>query len=678
MDSDSAYMMAASKVLMLKPEMLDQTFDRLQKLVSQLKSLGEKLSQEYVNQKFLRSLSPEWNTHVVVWRNKADLDTMSMDELYYNLKDLEQIYPEDLREMDLRWKMAMLIMRARRFLKKIGRKLTINGNDTIGFDKSNVECYNYHKREHFDKEYKAPRSKDTKHNESTRRTVHVETLASTALVSCDGLGGYDWSDQAEEGPNYALMAYTFTSSDSKIVDNCKKRYGYKSDNAVPPPYIGNFMPPKPYLSYIGLDEFVVKPVVENKSSEKETKAVRKNPDALIIEEWVSDDEVNTVRSKTVNTARPKEVVNVVQGNLVNVVKASACWVWKQKTKVIDHVPNTTGNPQVDLQDKGVIDSGCSRYMIENMSYLTDYEEINEGYVAFGDNLKGGKITGKCTIRTVKPLKYSIVEKGIVEENLHIRFSKNTPNVVGSGPDWLYDIDALTRIMNYEPIVSDSGKKVDKDPSKRSDCKDQEQEDNVNNTNNVNASSTNRVNTVSENISNDLPFDLNMPALEDINTFNFLSDHEDDDEEADMNNMDTTIQMSKVPFSMERLKKRYFQPPGFKDPDFSNKVYNVKKHYIDYIKLLEHDDIIFGLTKKELCITFEKMMHEKFQMSSMGELTFFLGLQVKQKQDGIFIDQDKYVTEILKKYRFTEVKNASTPMETVTPPNWAAAEYGSGA
>ncbi|GKA08983.1 putative ribonuclease H-like domain-containing protein [Tanacetum coccineum] len=79
-----------------------------------------------------------------------------------------------------------------------------------------------------------------------------------------------------------------------------------------------------------------------------------------------------------------------------------------------------------------------------------------------------------------------------------------------------------------------------------------------------------------------------------------------------------------------------------------------------------DDIIFGSTKKELCIAFEKLMHEKFQMSFMGELTFFLGLQVKQKKNGIFISQDKYVEEILKKFRFTEVKTASTPMETQKP------------
>ncbi|GJZ85616.1 hypothetical protein Tco_0650955, partial [Tanacetum coccineum] len=105
---------------------------------------------------------------------------------------------------------------------------------------------------------------------------------------------------------------------------------------------------------------------------------------------VKDKNVNTVRPKAVvNAARPKAVVNAVKGNNVNAVKASACWVWKPKTKVLDH-----GNPQMDLQDKGVIDSGCSRHMIGNMSYLTDYKEIDGGYVAFGGNPKGGKITGK--------------------------------------------------------------------------------------------------------------------------------------------------------------------------------------------------------------------------------------------------------------------------------------------
>ncbi|GJS22029.1 putative ribonuclease H-like domain-containing protein [Tanacetum coccineum] len=79
-----------------------------------------------------------------------------------------------------------------------------------------------------------------------------------------------------------------------------------------------------------------------------------------------------------------------------------------------------------------------------------------------------------------------------------------------------------------------------------------------------------------------------------------------------------------------------------------------------------NDIIFGSTKKELCTEFEKLMHKNFQMSSMGELTFFLGLQVTQKDDRIFISQDKYVDEILKKFGFLTVKTASTPMEISKP------------
>nr|GEZ95374.1 putative ribonuclease H-like domain-containing protein [Tanacetum cinerariifolium] len=151
-------------------------------------------------------------------------------------------------------------------------------------------------------------------------------------------------------------------------------------------------------------------------------------------------------------------------------------------------------------------------------------------------------------------------KKIMEENLHIRFSENTPSVVGSGPDWLFDIDAITRTMNYEPIVtddgfkplSDCGNKVDEDSSKGIECKDQKQDDNVNNTNNVNVASTNRVNTVGANTNNKLPFDLEMSALEDISTFNFSSDHEDDDEMADMNNLDTIIQVS--PNTTTRIHK----------------------------------------------------------------------------------------------------------------------------
>ncbi|GKA38517.1 putative ribonuclease H-like domain-containing protein [Tanacetum coccineum] len=148
-----------------------------------------------------------------------------------------------------------------------------------------------------------------------------------------------------------------------------------------------------------------------------------------------------------------------------------------------------------------------------------------------------------------------------------------------------------------------------------------------------------------------------------------------------------------------------QPPGFVDPKFLNKVYKVQKALyglhqaprgwyatlstflsknryrrgtIDKTLFIKKDkkdimlvqvyvdDIIFGATKKSWCDEFEALMKSIFHMSFMGELTFFLGLQVKQKEDGIFLSQDKYVAKILKKFDFKNVKTASTPIETQKP------------
>ncbi|GKF81952.1 ribonuclease H-like domain-containing protein, partial [Tanacetum coccineum] len=98
--------------------------------------------------------------------------------------------------------------------------------ETIGFDKSKVECYNCHKRGHFVKEYRALRNQENKNRENTRKVVPVETTTPNALVSCDG-SGYDWSNQVEEGPtNFPLMAYSSTSSNSKVStnSNCSSSY----------------------------------------------------------------------------------------------------------------------------------------------------------------------------------------------------------------------------------------------------------------------------------------------------------------------------------------------------------------------------------------------------------------------------------------------------------------------
>ncbi|GJT33840.1 ribonuclease H-like domain-containing protein [Tanacetum coccineum] len=130
-------------------------------------------------------------------------------------ENLQQIHPDDLEEMDLRWNIAMLTMRSRRFLKNTRRKLDMANKERIRFDKSKVECFNNHKRGHFARDCRAPRNRDNRNKEPTRRTVPVVETTSNALVSqYDGFG-YDWSDQAEEGPtNFALMAYSSTNSSS--------------------------------------------------------------------------------------------------------------------------------------------------------------------------------------------------------------------------------------------------------------------------------------------------------------------------------------------------------------------------------------------------------------------------------------------------------------------------------
>nr|GEV03938.1 ribonuclease H-like domain-containing protein [Tanacetum cinerariifolium] len=253
-----------------------------------------------------------------------------------------------------------------------------------------VECYNFHKRGHFAKECRAPRAQDNRKRESTKRTVPVETPASSTLVSCDGLGGYDWSEQAEDGPtNFALMAHStskvavtelsrklelaqkqkdeiqltfenFENSskslikllDSQIANKCKAGLGY---NAVPPPYTGNFLPLKPDLS--GLQEFVnesivseptvKKPVLETseaKASAEKPKDVRKNFSLPLIEDWISN-------SKDEAESRPKIEKKTVKPNFTKIdivkskdqVKSPRKTIVKQVEKPRQHTHKPRGN-----------------------------------------------------------------------------------------------------------------------------------------------------------------------------------------------------------------------------------------------------------------------------------------------------------------------------------------------
>nr|GEX47059.1 putative ribonuclease H-like domain-containing protein [Tanacetum cinerariifolium] len=377
---------------------------------------------------------------------------------------------------------------------------------------------------------------------------------------------------------------------------------------------------------------------------------------------------------------------------------------------------------------------------------------------------------------------------IIQETLHINFLENQPNVVGSGPTWLFDIDTLTQSMNYQPIFAgnqpnssagiqehfDAGtvgkenvqqyvllplwSSSSKDPpnididatfevkepesefhvsssnsnnSKKHDQKtkreakgkshvdlstgvrnlSKEFEDfSFNSTNGVNAASalvtavkpnsTNSTNSfnvagpsnsvVSLNFEiggkssfedpSKYPDDPTMPELEDIT---YSDDEESVGAEADFSNLETRFKDPDYPDKVYKVVKalyglhqalrawyetlaNYLLENGFQKGKIDQTLF-IKRQKGDILLVQVYvDDIIFGSTNKDLCNAFKKLMKDKFQMSSIGELTLFLGLQVKQKHDGIFISQDKHVAKILRKFGLTDRKSASTPIDTKKP------------
>ncbi|GKA21120.1 putative ribonuclease H-like domain-containing protein [Tanacetum coccineum] len=428
--------------------------------------------------------------------------------------------------------------------------------------------------------------------------------------------------------------------------------------------------------------------------------------------------------------------------------------------------------------------GCPVIILNTIDHLGKFNgKANEGFfVGYSTNSKAFRVFNSRT--------------RIVEENPHVQFSESTYNIARSGHNWLFDIDALTKSMNYKPVVArnqsngnastkacdDAGKArvetvPDKDyiplplytqdilfssspknspdvgfkPSREEENKDakdpgnesgnppegknsevpstdeprinQEKDASVNSTNNINTISpivnaaSIEDNVVDKNIVYGCANDLKIPDLEEISRF---SDAEDDGAEADITNLDTSepkktlvdLPHGKRAIGIKWVYKNkkdkrgivirnkarwvaqgYTQEEGINYDEVFALVARIEAirlflayaSYKDFVVyqmdvksaflygMIEEevyvcqppDDIIFGSLKKSLCTEFEKTMNKKFQMISMGKLTFFLGLQVKQKEDGIFISQDKYVTEILKKFGFSDVKT-TTPMETHKP------------
>nr|GEV85236.1 uncharacterized mitochondrial protein AtMg00810-like [Tanacetum cinerariifolium] len=820
-------------------ESLDQIHDRLQKLISQLKILGESLLQEDFNLKFLRSLPIEWRTHTLIWRNKTDLEEQSLDDLFSSLKIYEdEIDANDLEEIDLKWQMAMLTVRARRFFQKTGRNLRANGPTSMGFDMSKVKCYNCHIKGHFARECRS--LKDTRRNgesEPQRRNVLVETSTSNALVSqYDGVGSYDWSFQADEEPtNYAIMAFTSSSSSSDnesdeslppnpIYDRYQSCNGY---HVVPPPYTRTFMPPKPDLVFHNAPNDV-KTVhtafnVELSPTKLENDLSHTHrPSAPIIENWVYDSEDES------KIKIPQNVPSFVQPTEQD---------WKPKCPILDHVSRNTSASMTlkrfDYNDalgrSKVIDSGCSRHMTGNMSYLSNFEELNGGYVAFGGNPKGGKISGKerknrtlveaaktmlansllpipfwaeavntaCYVQNrvlvtkpqnkthykllhgrtpiigfMRPFGCPVtifntldslgkfdrkVDKGflvgyfvsskafrvfnsrtrIVQETLHINFLENKPNVAGSGPTWLFDIDILTKTMNYQPVTAGNqsnpsagvqeqfdavkageesvqqyvlfpvwssgstnpqntdgdaafnekepefeGRKpeseVNVSPSKKHDDKTKKEakgkshvesstgyrnlsaefEDFFdNNINEVNAAgnlvptigkfSTNNTNTFSA---------AGHSITVELKDITYSDDEDDVGAEADFNNLETSITVSHIPTT--KVHKNHHVTQIIGDLSLATQTMSMTRVAKDQ----------GGLSQIKM-MTF---IHEELLQFKMQKVWVLVDLPhgkraiVKQKKDGIFISQDKYVAEILRKFGLTDGKSVNSPIDTKKP------------
>nr|GEZ45854.1 hypothetical protein [Tanacetum cinerariifolium] len=229
-------------------EGLHKWYDRFQTLLSQLEIHDAGVSHEDANQKFLRSLPSSWSQVALIMRAKLRLDTLSFDDLYNNLRVFERdvngttassssnthnvafvsinntsdINDDDLEEMDLKRQVAMISMRIKKFHKRTGRKLMFDTKDTIGFDKTKVECFNCHKIGHFARDCRAKWNQDSrrrdggyngnKARDNSKRPASQDD--SKALVTIDG-EAVDWSGHVEKDTqNFAMMAYSSSNSGS--------------------------------------------------------------------------------------------------------------------------------------------------------------------------------------------------------------------------------------------------------------------------------------------------------------------------------------------------------------------------------------------------------------------------------------------------------------------------------
>nr|GEZ66608.1 hypothetical protein [Tanacetum cinerariifolium] len=412
-------------------ETLEQTFNRLQAIVSHLEFIDIEIEQDDLNQKFLTSLSPEWLMHMII-----------------KYEDINQIDEDDIEEMYIKWNMALLSMRADRYWKKTGKKIYIQRTDVAGFDKSKVE-------------EQAPK----------------------ALMAIDGIG-YDWSFMANEEENhalvsneeapteFALMAKSTSDDESQRSDKNKEGLGY---SVVPPPPAQVYSPPKKDMSWTGLPEFAndtitdysrPSPAIESNSDDFQNRnpsvaefgasssTILSKPSIKFVKSVDRPTETKTDKVKTAKKPAVKYVElyrktsksTNVRGNQRNWNNVKSHQLVRTQSRVlrvptvIQKFPNVNrkfptvnkkfptgntkfstadlgnkgkaGNSQINIDDKGYWDSGCSRHMTGNISYLSDYEPFDGEYVSFGQG--GCTITGKGTIKT--DLQYNLFSVSQICDN----------------------------------------------------------------------------------------------------------------------------------------------------------------------------------------------------------------------------------------------------------------------
>ncbi|GJS68609.1 putative ribonuclease H-like domain-containing protein [Tanacetum coccineum] len=548
---------------------LDKTYDRFQKLISQLEIHGEFTMDKLF---FINLVDDVMFSFFANQFNSPKLDN----------EDLEQIDTGDLEEMDLKWQVAMLTMRVKRFIKKTGRNMNFNGKETVRFDKTKVECYNCHKRGYFARECRAPRNQGNRNGDNTRRVVPVETPANALVVhpvhQAQILSQINENELHDIHMNKSevLESASDSSVNESEEDNNQVNDMYKAGegyHAVPPLYTGNFMPPRPDLSFARLDDSIFK----SANRVLITKPHNKTPYELLIE-WLFD--IDSL------------------------------------TKSMNYEPVTAGNQTNDACIETNVNAGQAGQEKESNN------EIHYCSILLLNSHSLFKTDSSTQdINTAGP-KTSIFDRAYDDEDMGAEADLNSlgepMNVIQAltDPSWIEAMKEELLQFKLQKVWT----LVDLPKGKRA------------------------IGTkwVYRNKKDERGIVVRNKAR-------LVTQGYTQEEDIDYDEMDV-----KSAFLYGTIEEEVYvcQPLGFEDLQFPDKVYKV---YID--------DIIFGSTKKSLCVKFEKMMHKRFQMSSMGELTFFLGLQVMQKDDRIFISQDKYMAGILKKFDFVTVKTTSTSIET---------------